>query len=67
MAAGADADLTRFDDGETVSEYAAAAMRWACGIGLMQGRGEKTLAPQGTATRAEAAAVFMRLAEYMAK
>ncbi len=42
-------------------------MEWAVGAGLMQGRGENTLAPDGTATRAEAATLFMRFIEQILK
>lgn len=59
----ASADLTGFLDYGQISEYALPALQWAVGAGVMSGRGDGILAPQGTATRAEAAAMLMRFAE----
>ncbi|MDR0405612.1 MAG: S-layer homology domain-containing protein [Clostridiales bacterium] len=56
----ASADLSAFSDAGEVSEWAATAVRWAVASSLIQGRGEDTLAPSGTAERAEAAALLMR-------
>ena len=53
-----------FDDAETISEYAAEAMQWACEAKLMQGNDGKLL-PGHTATRAEAAAMLQRFSEYV--
>ena len=53
--------LAHFTDAAQVSSWADSAMRWANSIGLMTGRTATTLAPQGTATRAEVATVLMRL------
>lgn len=55
--------LAHFTDGAKVSSWAADAMRWANGIGLVTGRTTTTLVPQGTATRAEVATMLMRLCE----
>ena len=55
-------DLTAFADAETVSAYAADAMQWAVGAGLINGM-DGRLVPQGHATRAQAAAIFMRYCE----
>ena len=35
-------------------------MRWAIGNGIIEGMTSTTLEPQGTATRAQCAAIFMR-------
>lgn len=51
--------LTVFDDGESVSEYAAEALSWACGEGLILGSDGK-LSPQSPVTRAQMADVLMR-------
>ena len=59
----ASADLTGFLDYVRISEYALPALQWAVGAGVMSGRGDGILAPQGTATRAEAAAMLMRFVE----
>lgn len=41
------------------------AMQWACGAGIVTGTSESTLSPQGSATRAQVAAVLMRFCEYI--
>lgn len=53
--------LSAFSDAAGVSVYAAEAMGWAVGCGLLKGSGGQ-LNPQGSATRAEAAAMIMRFA-----
>ncbi len=53
-----------FPDADSVSEYAQEPMQWAVATGLIQGMDGK-LNPKGTATRAQAAAVMMRLAELL--
>ena len=57
---GEKGDLTAFADGASVSEWAADAMSWAVGEGILTGKGGGTLDPQGTATRAEVATMLMR-------
>lgn len=52
--------LARFDDAGTVSSYAADAVSWAVGCGLLNGRDSRTLSPLSTATRAELAALIHR-------
>lgn len=59
---GAWADLSVFPDCGKVSSYAAEAMQWAVGSGLIQGMGGK-LNPQGTATRAQVATILWRMCE----
>ena len=61
---GATADLSALDsfvDGDEVSEWAADEMAWAVEHGYMNGRGNNDLQPQGTATRAEIAALAVRV------
>jgi hypothetical protein len=58
-----DADIAGFADSGDVSEYAREAMAWAVANGLMTGRTATTLAPKGTATRAEAATLLQRYLE----
>ena len=55
--------VSEFTDGASVSDYAADAVTWALSEGILTGMGDGTLAPQGTATRAHAAAMLMRFAE----
>lgn len=60
----ADGDLEKFPDGDQVSPFAAEAMRWCTGTGLIQGNGlDKTLAPQEEVPRAVCAVVILRYAE----
>lgn len=54
-------DLSEFTDKDTVAAYALEAMQWAVGVGLVNGMGDGALAPTTTATRAELAALLMRL------
>lgn len=60
VSVGEDTNILSYDDALEVGEWANAAMRWAVGVGLINGRTESTLVPQGTASRAEAATIFMR-------
>ncbi len=53
--------LNGFTDSGKVSAYAADAMRWAVGCGLVNGKGGNTLDPSGTATRAEVATMMERM------
>lgn len=61
------AALTAFTDAGSVSTYAADAMKWAVGTGLISGTTDTTLSPAGSATRAQAAAILMRFNEKLAK
>ena len=49
-----------FTDKGRVSDWAQEALQWAIGSGLINGKGNNMLDPQGTATRAEIATVLMR-------
>ncbi len=53
-----------FVDRESVSDWAQAAMNWAVAAGVINGTDGSRLDPQGTATRAQAAAMLCR---YLAK
>lgn len=56
-----DTDLSIFADSDKISEYAINAVKWAVNAKLLHGNDkDKTLNPQGSATRAEAAAIFER-------
>ena len=54
------ADLSGFGDAESISDYAQAALSWAHAQGLVLGFEDGSLRPQGTASRAQIAAVLMR-------
>ena len=58
------ADLSPFADAGAVSPYAVEALQWATAEGLIQGITPAALAPQGGATRAQAATLLMRLGEH---
>lgn len=55
----ASADLSAYTDAGKVSGWALKEMRWAVGAGIINGKGAN-LDPQGTATRAELAAMLAR-------
>ena len=54
------ADLSVFVDADQISDYALDAMRWAVSVGLLNGMDGSRLAPQGSAARAQVAAMLMR-------
>ena len=56
------ADLSPYWDSLQVGPYAREAMAWAVEMGLLTGRTQTTLAPGGTATRAETAVLLERFA-----
>ena len=60
---GKSADLSAFNDAGSISSWALESMKWANAAGLINGRTASTIAPQGTATRAEAATILMRFCE----
>lgn len=60
-------DLAAYTDANTVTSYALSAMKWANAENLITGRTATTLAPSGTATRAEVATILMRFAESVTK
>ena len=60
---GSGTSLGQFPDAGSVANWAYAAMSWAVGNGLISGMGSggvSYLAPQGSATRAQASAIIMR-------
>lgn len=57
------ADLTGYADSAAISGYAVEAMQWANANGIVNGMTETTLAPQGTATRAQVATMLMNFRE----
>lgn len=52
--------LNGFTDQRKVSRYATEAMRWAVETGILSGKGNGILDPEGEATRAEAAVMLYR-------
>jgi len=57
------ADLAAYTDAENVSDWALDAVKWAVATEVMKGVSETELAPQGTATRAQAAQFFYNFAK----
>ena len=55
--------LREFDDYDQISPWALEALDWAVNAGILSGTGDSTLAPQGQATRAQAAVMLTRLCE----
>ena len=60
------ARLGQFTDGESVSDWAEEAMAWAVSNGILTGDGDM-LKPQGSATRAQVAAILARFCENIQK
>ena len=55
------ADLSGFADSARVSSWAIRAVEWAVSRGLISGKADGLLDPQGTATRAELAQILMNV------
>ena len=67
VSAGEQTNILSYTDTPEISEYAIPAMQWACGAGVIQGMTESTLDPQGSATRAQVAAMLQRFCENIAQ
>ncbi len=50
-----------FSDADSIADWAKSAVDWATGAGVLNGMGDGTYAPKSTATRAQGAAVFVRI------
>ena len=61
------ADLSDYSDAAQISFYALPALQWANGAGLITGTSDATISPDGSATRAQAAAILMRFCETIIK
>ena len=55
--------ISAFTDAADASDWAIDGLNWALGQGIVTGMGDGILVPQGTATRAQAAAMLMRFVE----
>jgi uncharacterized repeat protein (TIGR02543 family) len=60
---GDSTDLHTYTDFDQLSQWAVPAMQWACGADIITGTSASTLSPRGSATRAQAAVMFMRFHE----
>ena len=63
----ASGDLTQFPDAGSISSWAETALSWANGNELINGNEDGTLAPGGTATRAQAASILANFDQNVAK
>ena len=54
------ADLSAYSDAAAISSWANDVMSWSVAEGLISGMTEDTLQPQGSATRAQVAAILER-------
>ena len=67
VSVGEDTNILSYADAMQASEYAISALQWAVGAGVLNGKGGNLLAPTGTATRAEIAAIMQRWCENIIK
>lgn len=65
VSVGEDTNILSYEDYSEISDYAVSAMQYAVGSGLMVGKTQSTLNPKDTATRAEAATVFVRFSDML--
>ena len=63
VSVGEDTNILSYADALQASEYAIPALQWAVGAGVLNGKSGNLLAPTGTATRAEIAAIMQRWCE----
>ena len=65
------ADISKFTDADKVTEFAEAAMKWAVGNGIIEGKentdGSYRLDPQDSTSRAECAIIIQRFMENLTK
>ena len=67
VSVGEDTNILSYVDVQQASEYAIPALQWAVGAGVLNGKNGGRLAPTGTATRAEIAAIMQRWCENIIK
>ncbi|MDY3619483.1 S-layer homology domain-containing protein [Agathobaculum sp.] len=60
VSVGENTNILSYTDIGEAGEWAIPALQWACGAGLINGKGGGVLDPTGHATRAEAAAMLQR-------
>ena len=54
-------DLSAFTDSAKIAVWATDALLWANGVKIINGMGDATIAPQGTATRAQVAQMLLNM------
>lgn len=58
-------NIIKYDDSQWISDWAQTALIWTTGAGIINGKDNNRLDPQGRATRAEAAAIIERFDSYI--
>lgn len=61
---GENTNILSYGEALTISDYAYAALQWACGAGIIKGDGSGNLNPESCAARAEVAAMLERFIKY---
>lgn len=61
------ANMTKYKDSSTVSNWAKPAVKWAIAVGLIKGVADNKLSPLGKATRSQVATTLMRFCESISK
>lgn len=67
VSVGENTNILSYVDVQQASEYAIPALQWAVGAGVLNGKNGGRLAPTGTATHAEIAAIMQRWCENIIK
>ena len=67
VSVGENTNILSYVDVQQASEYAIPALQWAVGASVLNGKNGGRLAPTGTATRAEIAAIMQRWCENIIK
>lgn len=67
VSVGEDSNILSYPDYPQISPYAIPALQWACGAGIMEGKGGGCLDPGGHATRAEAVTMLERFLRRLAE
>ena len=62
VSVGENTNILSYDDAFTVADYAAPAMQWACGAGILTGSAGKLL-PKDSTSRAQIAVILQRFCE----
>ena len=63
VSVGENTNILSYEDAFDISGWAFPGLQWACGAGIMSGKGDGILDPLGNAKRCEAAQMLMALLE----
>lgn len=67
VSVGENTNILSYNDAFDVTEYAIAAMQWACGSGIIGSKPGNLIDPQGRVTRAEAATTLHQFVEFSSR